>query len=63
MSFRQLMVPDIDFIAITSSLKSAGVWLAGIVSIENDTGAIRTLLSGRNFKKDQKELATTGSQS
>jgi penicillin-binding protein 1A len=34
----------------------------GIVSIQNDTGAIRTLLSGRNFQKDQKELATTGHQ-
>jgi membrane peptidoglycan carboxypeptidase len=34
----------------------------GIVSIENETGAIRTLLSGRNFKRDEKELATTGHQ-
>ena len=33
-----------------------------IVSIQNDTGAIRTLLSGRNFQKNQKELATTGHQ-
>ncbi|MBI3649024.1 MAG: PASTA domain-containing protein, partial [Actinobacteria bacterium] len=29
-----------------------------IVSIENDTGAIRTLLSGRNYEKDQIKLAT-----
>jgi penicillin-binding protein 1A len=33
-----------------------------IVTIDNDSGAIRTLLSGRNFKKDEKELATTGHQ-
>jgi len=31
----------------------------GIVSIENDTGAIRTMLSGRNFAQDQVNLVTS----
>ncbi|GIU97637.1 MAG: hypothetical protein KatS3mg013_1440 [Actinomycetota bacterium] len=33
-----------------------------IVSIDNRTGAIRTLLSGRNYARDEKALATTGHQ-
>jgi membrane peptidoglycan carboxypeptidase len=33
-----------------------------VVSIQNDTGAIRTLLSGKNFQKDQTAVATTPHQ-
>jgi membrane peptidoglycan carboxypeptidase len=33
-----------------------------IVTIENATGAIRTMLSGRDFRKDQRDLATTRHQ-
>ena len=33
-----------------------------VVSIQNDTGAIRTLLSGKNFQKDEVAVATTPHQ-
>ncbi|MFN8232367.1 MAG: transglycosylase domain-containing protein [Actinomycetota bacterium] len=33
-----------------------------IVSVENDTGAIRTMLSGRNFRQDQLNLADSPRQ-
>ncbi len=33
-----------------------------IVSIDNSTGAIRTMLSGRNYRRDQLRLATTAHQ-
>ena len=35
---------------------------AAIVSIDNENGAIRTMLSGRNYQKDQLDLATATRQ-
>lgn len=33
-----------------------------IVSLDTETGAIRTMLSGRNYRRDAKDLVTTGHQ-
>jgi membrane peptidoglycan carboxypeptidase len=33
-----------------------------IVTIDNDTGAIKVILSGRNYRRDELDLATTGHQ-